>query len=176
MPLPYGTSLLVNDASATTATLVNGVVIAPIGQRRIFAPGYSCAPIAGTGGTGQPALTFGCDLSGNNVPHSPRYSGSAYASYSFDLGGGHTLTPFAAVTFSGAYDEQSFNDRLGRSPSYAKLDLTLTYKHSEQLSLEAFGTNVTNETVRTIVSYGGNPLQASYEPPAQYGVRLTFRH
>lgn len=174
VPLPYGASILVNDPAAAAA-IIDGVTVAAAGTRRLFAPGYNCRPIAGTGGAGQPALSFGCDLSGNNIPHSPRYSGSAYASYAFDLGGAQTLTPFAAVTFSGQYDEQSFNDRLGKSPDYVKLDLTLTYKYSDQLSLEAFGTNVTSSTVRTIVSYGGTPLQASYEPPAQYGLRLTIR-
>lgn len=175
VPLPYASSILVNDASATSATVVNGITIAQIGQRRVFAPGYTCLPIAGTGGAGQPALSFGCDLSGNNIPHSPRYSGSVYASYEFDLGNSGTLTPFAAVSFSGAYDEQSFNDRVGRSPSYAKLDLSLTWKPSDRYQIELFGNNVTGETVRTIVSYGGTPLQASYEPPATYGVRLTVR-
>ena len=176
VPLPYASSILVLDPTATTATIVNGVTIAAAGQRRIFAPGYTCRPTAGTGGAGQPALAFGCDLSGNNIPHSPRYSGSVYASYEFSLGGESSLTPFASVTYSGAYDEQSFNDKLGRSPRYAKLDLTLTYKYNDRLSVEAFGTNVTNETVRTIVSYGGTPLQASYEPPRQYGLRVTARY
>ena len=175
VPLPYGASILVNDAAATAPTIVNGVTIAAAGQRRVFAPGYSCAPIAGTGGTGQPALTFGCDLTGNNIPHSPRYSGSAYAGYDIDLGASGTLTPFAAITYSGRYDEQSFNDRAGVSPAYVKLDLNLTWKYNPQITVEAYGTNVTNETVRTIVSYGGTPLQASYEPPAQYGLRLIFR-
>lgn len=176
VPLPYASSILVNDATVTSPTVVNGVTIAAAGQRRMFAPGYSCTPIAGTGGAGQPALAFGCNLSGNNIPHSPRYSGTVYASYEIALGGGGTLTPFAAVSFSGAYDEQSFNDRVGRSPAYAKLDLTLTWKPNDNLQLELYGNNVTGETVRTIVSYGGTPLQASYEPPAMYGLRLTIRH
>ncbi|WP_419816045.1 TonB-dependent receptor [Glacieibacterium sp.] len=175
VPLPYGTSILVPDATQTAPTVVNGVVIAAAGQRRIFAPGYTCTPTAGTGGVGQPALAFGCDLSGNRIPHSPKFSGSAFASYDFDLGNLGTLTPFAAVTFSGKYDEQAFNDKLGRSPGYAKIDLNLTWAYNPQLTFEAFATNVNNATVRTIVSYGGTPLQASYEPPRQFGVRVTVR-
>ncbi len=175
VPLPYGASILVNDAAQLNPTVVNGVTIAAAGQRRVFAPGYTCVPTAGTGGVGQPAVLFGCDLSGNNIPHSPPYSGSAYASYEFDLGDWGTLTPFAAVTFSGAYHEQSFNDKLGREEPYAKLDLNLTWKYNPQVTFELFGTNVTNTSVQTIVSYGGTPLQASYEPPRQYGLRLTVR-
>lgn len=176
MPLPYGASIIVSDASATAPTVVNGITIANIGERHVFVPGYSCAPLAGTGGAGQPARSFGCNLTGNNIPHSPRYSRSAYARYAFDLGDMGTLTPLAALTFSAGYGEQSFNDRMGKSLGYAKLNLTLTWKCNDHFSFEAYGTNVTSTLVRTIVSYGGTPLEASYEPPAQYGVRLTARY
>jgi iron complex outermembrane receptor protein len=175
VPLPFGGSILVSDASVTAPTVVNGVTIAGVGQRRVIAPGYDCAPQAGTGGTGQPALSFVCDLSGNNIPHSPKYSGSAYASYKFALGGDSSLTPFVAVSFAGHHDEQSFNDSLAREEPWAKLDATLTYEVNKQLSLIGFVDNITNTKIQTLVSYGGTPLQASYEPPRMYGLRLQFR-
>lgn len=175
VPLPFGGSILVNDPSATAPTVVNGVTIAGIGQRRVIAPGYDCQPLTGTGGAGQPALSFVCDLSGNNIPHSPRYSGSAYASYRIDLGGESSLTPFVAASFAGHHDEQSFNDRLAREEPWLKLDATLTYEVNKQLSVIAFVDNITNESIQTLVSYGGTPLQASYEPPRMYGLRLRFQ-
>lgn len=175
VPLPFGGSILVNDPSATAPTVVNGVTIAGIGQRRVIAPGYDCQPLTGTGGAGQPALSFVCDLSGNNIPHSPRYSGSAYASYRIDLGGESSLTPFVAASFAGHHDEQSFNDRLAREEPWLKLDATLTYEVTKQLSVIAFVDNITNESIQTLVSYGGTPLQASYEPPRMYGLRLRFQ-
>ncbi len=173
--LPFGGSILVNDATQTSATVVNGVTIAAAGQRRVFAPGYDCGPQSGTGGPGQPAVAFTCDLSGNNIPHSPKYSGTAYASYRFELGGDSALTPFAAVSFAGHHDEQAFNDWLARAPVWQKVDLSLTYDYSKQLSVEAFVDNVTNEKVQTLVSYGGTSLQASYNPPRMYGLRLRFQ-
>ena len=173
--LPFGGSILVNDASRTTPTVVNGVTIAAAGQRRVFAPGYNCGPQTGTGGPGQPAVAFTCDLSGNNIPHSPKYSGTAYASYRFELGGDSALTPFAAVSFAGHHDEQAFNDWLARAPVWQKVDLSLTYDYNKQLAIDAFVDNVTNEKIQTLVSYGGTSLQASYEPPRMYGLRLRFR-
>lgn len=175
VPLPFGGSILVNDASVTAPTVVNGVTIAPAGQRRIIAPGYDCAPLTGTGGAGQPALSFVCDLSGNNIPHSPKYSGSAYASYKFELGDESAVTPMVFVSFAGHHDEQSFNDRLAREEPWAKLDATLTFDVNRQLAVTAFVDNVTNTKIQTLVSYGGTPLQASYQPPRMYGLRLRYQ-
>ena len=79
------------------------------------------------------------------------------------------------MTFAGAHDEQSFNDRLAREEPWAKLDLILTYDVDDRLAVEGFMDNVTNTKVQTIVSYGGTPLQASYEPPRMYGVRVRFK-
>jgi iron complex outermembrane receptor protein len=176
VPLPFGGSILVPDASVTSPTVMNGVTIAGAGQRRVFAPGYECTPLSGTGGAGQPALAFGCDLSGNHIPHSPAYSGSAYASYRFELGNGGAITPFAAVTFAGSHHEQSFNDRLAKEEAWAKLDANVTWDFNDKLSLQGFVDNVTNTKVQTLVSYGGTALQASYEPPRTYGLRVTVRH
>ncbi|CAN5513572.1 TonB-dependent receptor [soil metagenome] len=175
VPLPFGASILVNDATQLTPTIVNGITIAGIGQRRIIAPGYACKPVTGTGGAGQPALAFGCDLSGNHIPHSPAYSGSLYASRSFATSKG-TVTPFAAVVFAGSHHEQSFNDKLAKEEAWAKLDASVTWDYSETASIEAYVDNATNTKVQTLVSYGGTPEQASYEPPRMYGVRLRFRH
>ena len=175
VPLPFGTSILVSDPAAA-ATVMNGVTISPAGQRRVFAPGYNCTPTPNTGGPGQPALAFGCDLSGKTVPRSPPWSGSAFASYRFDLGSSGALTPFAAVTFSGGHFEQVFNDPLSKQNAYAKLDLTLTWDYSSKLAVELFGTNVTNEQIQNLTSYGGIPIQANYEPPRMFGLRFTVRN
>jgi iron complex outermembrane receptor protein len=69
VPAPFGTTIVVADATALTPTIVNGVTIAPAGQRRLFAPGYNCGLVAGTGGAGQPAAAYGCNISGNRIIH-----------------------------------------------------------------------------------------------------------
>ncbi|MCU0728658.1 MAG: TonB-dependent receptor [Sphingopyxis sp.] len=176
VPLPFGTSILVADPASTAATIVNGVTIAPAGQRRVFAPGYNCGVVPGTGGTGQPAVAFGCDLTGNKIPHSPEWTGAVSASYDIDLGSAGTLTPFVAANFSSSFFGQPVNSRLDRQEGFVKLDLRLTWAPTETLSFQAFLTNVTNEATSTRFVYGGGgALQASYAPPRQWGLTGRFR-
>lgn len=176
VPAPFGTSILVPDATVLTPTLVNGVQIAGIGQRRLFAPGYNCGLVPGTGGTGQPAAAFGCNLSGNSIPHSPKYSGAVYASYDIDLGGAGTLTPYAVMTFSGSSFGQPFNSILERQEAYTKIDLRLTWAVNEMIEVQGFVNNVTNKaTANRFVWGGGGALQASYAPPRLWGARASFK-
>jgi iron complex outermembrane receptor protein len=174
-PLPFGTSILV-AAPGTPATILNGVTIAPAGQQRLFAPGYDCNPIAGTGGAGQPGLAFSCDLSGNRIAHSPSYSGALSAQYDFDLGGAGTLSPYAQLNFSSSFFGQPVNSVLDRQEGFAKLDLRLTWDINERFSVQGFVTNVTNEATATrFVFGGGGGLQASFAPPRLWGIRGSAR-
>jgi iron complex outermembrane receptor protein len=168
---PFGTSLLV-PAVGQPATVVNGVTIAPADQTRLFAVGYKCGLIPGTGGAGQPGAAFGCDLKGNRIAHSPEYSGSVSVQYDIDLGSAGKLSPYAQLNFSGAFFGQAINSILDRQPAFAKLDLRLTWEYDERFSLQAFVTNVTNKATATRFVYGGgNNLQASYAPPRLWGLR-----
>lgn len=176
VPAPFGTSILVTDASVTTPTIVNGVQIAAVGQRRVFAPGYNCGLISGTGGTGQPAAAFGCDISGNSIPHSPEFTGAVFAGYDIDLGSAGTLTPFAMVTFSSSFYGQPFNSILEKQEGFAKLDLRLTWAYNENISIQGYINNVTDkQTATRFVWGGGGAMQASYAPPRQWGLRGSFR-
>jgi iron complex outermembrane recepter protein len=173
---PFGTSILVADATATTATVINGVTIAPIGQRRLFAVGYNCGLIPGTGGTGQPGAAYGCDLAGNKIAHSPDYSGSVSVQYDIDLGSAGKLSPYAQLNFSGAFFGQAINSVLDRQAAFAKLDLRLTWEYNERFSLQAFVTNVTDRATATRFVYGGGGnLQASYAPPRLFGLRGSVK-
>ena len=173
---PFGTTILIPDAAALTPTVVNGVTIAPAGQRRIFAVGYNCGLIAGTGGTGQPGAAYGCDLSGNKIAHSPDYSGAVAIGYAIDLGSAGSLTPYAQVGFSGAFFGQPINSILDRQSAFAKLDLRLTWDYNEQFSIQGFVTNVTDKATATRFVYGGGGnLQASYAPPRLFGVRGSVK-
>ncbi|WP_295635000.1 TonB-dependent receptor [Novosphingobium sp.] len=173
---PFGTSILVPDATATAPTVVNGVTIAPAGQRRLFAVGYNCGLIPGTGGTGQPAAAYGCNLAGNRIAYSPDYSGAVSVQYDIDLGSGGKLSPYAQLNFSGAFFGQPINSILDRQPAFAKLDLRLTWEYNEQFSLQTFVTNVTNKATATRFVYGGGGnLQASYAPPRLWGMRGSVK-
>ena len=176
VPLGFGTSILVADPTVLAPTLVNGVQIAAAGQRRVFAPGYNCGLISGTGGAGQPGAAFGCNLAGNRIPHSPEYSGSVYASYDIDLGGAGRLTPFAIATFSGAFFGQPFNSVLERQAAFTKVDLRLTWALNDSVEIQGFVNNVTNKTTATrFVFGGGGTVQASFAPPRLWGARASFK-
>ncbi len=176
VPLGFGTSILVADATALTPTLVNGVQIAAAGQRRVFAPGYNCGLISGTGGTGQPGAAFGCNLAGNRIPHSPEYSGAVYASYDIDLGSAGKLIPYAIATFSGAFFGQPFNSILERQGAFTKIDLRLTWAINDRVEIQGFVNNVTDKTTATrFVFGGGGTVQSSFAPPRLWGARASFK-
>ena len=172
---PFGTSILI-PAPGAAPTVVNGVTIAPANQQRIFAVGYDCGLIPGTGAPGQPAAAFGCDLTGNRIAHSPEFSGAVSAQYDFDLGRAGTLSPYVQLNFSSSFYGQPINSILDRQEAFAKLDLRLTWDFSENYSLQAFVTNVTDKATATRFVYGGGGgLQASYAPPRLWGVRGSVR-
>ncbi len=180
VPAPFGTSILVADATALTATTITRgtdvITIAPAGQRRVFAPGYTCGVVPGTGGAGQPGVAFGCDISGNSIPYSPEYTASVYGSYDIDLGSAGKLVPYAAINFSGSFFGQPFNSILEKQKAFSKIDLRLTWEFNDNISVQGFVTNVTNKTTATrFVWGGGGALQASYAAPRLWGAKASFK-
>jgi iron complex outermembrane receptor protein len=173
--LPFGTSILVTDPStATNPQTINGVQVAPAGQRRIFAPGYNCGLVPGTGGTGQPAAAYGCDLSGNRLPYAARYSGSVFGKFDMAVGGG-TLTPLLVVSFSSGYFGQPTNAQLEKQGSYVKADFKLNWRINDTLALQAYVDNLTDkQTLNRFVWGGGGALQVSAAPPRTMGLRLSY--
>jgi iron complex outermembrane recepter protein len=172
---PFGTSILVPDATVLANTIVNGALLAPAGRRRVYAVGYNCSPIVGTGSL-TTAPTIGCDLKGNRIAHSPEYAGSVSAQYDIDLGSAGKLSPYVQVNFSGAFFGQAINSILDRQAAFAKVDLRLTWEYSDKLSIQGFVTNVTNKATATRFVYGGGGnLQASYAPPRLWGLRGSVK-
>ena len=156
-------------------TDANGIVIAPAGQKRIFAPGYNCGVVPGTGGAGQPAAAFGCDLSGNRIPYAAKMQGSLYAKHDFDLGAAGRLTPMLVLTYSSGFYGQPTNAAVEKQGSFAKADIKLNWRLNERLSLLAFADNVTDkQTINRFVWGGGGGLQASAAMPRTYGLRLSY--
>ena len=142
----------------------------------MFAIGYNCGLIPGTGGTGQPAAAFGCDLKGNRIAHSPENSGSVSVQYDIDLGDAGKLSPYAQLNFSGSFFGQAINSVLDQQKGFTKLDLRLTWEYNERFSIQGFVTNVTNKATATRFVYGGGGnLQASYAPPRLFGVRGSVK-
>lgn len=173
-PGPIAITQLV-AAPGAPATVVDGVTIAPAGTTRVFAPGYNCGLIRGTGTGGVPAA-YGCDLTGNRIPYAAERSGSVYASYTFGLGGLGTLTPTVVVNFNSGYYGQIYNTDVEKVGSYVKADLKLNWKVNDALSVLGFVDNVGNkQVVNRFVWGGGSTLQASAAAPRTYGVKVSYR-
>ena len=173
--LPFGTSVLVSDpASTAPQTDANGIVIAPAGQRRVFAPGYNCGVVPGTGGAGQPAAAYGCNLSGKQLPYSPKQQGTLFAKYEFAAGVG-TITPMLVLTFSSGYYGQPTNAAIEKQGAYVKGDVKLTWKISDAFALQAYVDNVTDkQTINRFVWGGGGAMQVSGAPPRTFGLKLAY--
>jgi iron complex outermembrane receptor protein len=174
--LPFGTSILVADPSSNAPQLdANGVVIAPAGQRRLFAPGYQCGVVPGTGGAGQPAAAFGCDLSGKRLPYSPEQQVSAFVKYDINLGKMGVITPLLAVNYSSGFFGQPSNANVEKQGAYTKADFKLNWKVSETMAVQAYVDNLTDkQTINRFVWGGGGALQASGAMPRTFGLRLSY--
>ncbi len=174
--LPFGTSILVADPASTAAQVdANGVVLAPAGQRRLFAPGYRCGVVPGTGGTGQPAAAFGCDLTGNKLPYSPESQVSVFAKVDIPLGTLGVLTPLLAVNYSSGFFGQPSNASLEKQGAYAKADFKLNWKVNESFALQAYVDNFTDkQTINRFVWGGGGALQVSGAMPRTFGLRASY--
>ena len=175
--LPVGSSILVADSTATTATIDSeGVVIAPAGQRRVFAPGYNCARVPGTTGlTNQPPLAFTCDLTGKRLPYSPKVSASAFVKHDFNLSNGQVITPILALTYSSGYFGQPTNAEIERQGSYVKADIKVNYKYNDNFKIQAFIDNVADvQVINRFVWGGGGALQVSAAPPRTFGLKFSY--
>jgi iron complex outermembrane recepter protein len=171
-PGPIAITQLV-DAPGAPATVVDGVTIAPAGQKRVFAPGFKCRLVPGTGVGGVPQA-YGCDLTGNRIPYAAKQSGSVFASYDIPVGMG-TITPMLSVTFSSGYHGQIYNTDAEKQGSYWKGDARVNWKINDRLAVQAFVDNFNNETVINRVTWGGGAtLQASAAPPRTYGMKVSY--
>jgi iron complex outermembrane recepter protein len=174
--LPFGTSILVADPAQLTPQVdANGIVIAPAGQRRIFAPGYSCGVVPGTGGAGQPGAAFGCDLSGKKLPYSPERQIGLFVKYDIGLGNWGTLTPLVLLNYSSGFYGQPTNASLEKQAAYTKADIKLNWRFNDKLALQAYVDNVgEKQTLNRFVWGGGGALQVSAAPPRMFGLKLQY--
>jgi iron complex outermembrane recepter protein len=174
--LPFGTSILVADPAQTTATVVNGVTIAPAGQRRVFARGYNCGLVSGTGGAGQPGAAYGCDLTGNRLPYAQKMQASVSFSHEIPMGNLGVITPLVVATYSSGYYGQPTNAEIEKQGAYTKLDLKLNWQITDRFQAQAFIDNITDEsTINRFVWGGGGALQVSYAPPRMFGLKVAYR-
>ncbi|MBL8514062.1 MAG: TonB-dependent receptor, partial [Betaproteobacteria bacterium] len=173
--LPFGTSILVADATATAPTVVDGITIAPAGQRRIFAPGYNCRLVPGQLTT-TTAPAFGCDLSGKRIPYAARAQGSVYLSHDFPLSGQSRVSPLLVVSYNSGFYGQPTNAEIEKQGAFTKLDFKLNWQVNERFAVQFSVDNLGDkQTLNRFVWGGGGALQVSAAPPRTWGLRLNYK-
>ena len=108
------------------------------------------------------------------VQNAPDWTASIGASYEIPLGKAATLTPEVDVLYTGNY-LLSPSAPLFTQDEYAKVDMRVTFRHDNGLSIQGFVQNLTNQATLGRVTTGTLSAQGTYAEPRTYGVRVGYR-
>jgi iron complex outermembrane receptor protein len=120
-----------------------------------------------------PGITNPClDVSGNTMPHSPKFSAQVMYQHSFALEGG-TLIPRISMHYETASWLSVFN--LGdpdKQKAYTRTDLGLRFDANSKWYFDAFVRNVEDGKIKTSAMNANGPWQAQYLPPRTFGINV----
>ncbi|KQQ97026.1 TonB-dependent receptor [Massilia sp. Leaf139] len=114
------------------------------------------------------------DVTGNKMPHAPRFSTTVMYQHTFDLANGATLVPRITAHYETDAELSVFN--LGpedRQEAYATADLGLRYQNKGWW-VDAFVRNVNDKKIKTSAFNGFGPWLAQYKPPRTIGINTGF--
>ncbi|MBD3646816.1 MAG: TonB-dependent receptor, partial [Pseudomonadales bacterium] len=120
----------------------------------------------------------GRDIKGNQLLQVPETKASAWASYRFNLASG-TLDLLGNYSYIDEVYFSAFESALDRAPSYARLDLRVTWRSSDNVwTVTGFVNNVMDEIgIRQILRGGaaeGYRRTAQVTEPRLYGIELKY--
>jgi iron complex outermembrane receptor protein len=115
------------------------------------------------------------DLSGNQVPRSPRLSGNLGLVQNIEVGSNGEIEIGADVYYNGGFYYTSQNFESGQQKAYSLLNARIGYRYRPWgLGITAFGINLDDETY----SYAGITADfgtaITLAPPRTYGLRLNL--
>ena len=117
------------------------------------------------------------NLSGNEIPNTPKRKFTVGAEYDIRIAGFGTITPQANALISSHFYNTSYNTVLDIQHHYTTLDASLAWtSENGWISVEGFGTNLTNKAVLNSAEFGSQTVITSYNQPRFYGVRLKLRY
>lgn len=123
-----------------------------------------------------PAAPAGFSLAGKRIPYNPSSKFTFGARYDVDLGGNGTITPSVNAIVSSSYFNTDFNTVLDLQDAYAKFDARLAWRSADQrYGIDLFVENIGNIAVKNRGVFGSQGLNASYETPRFFGVKLSLR-
>ncbi len=120
-----------------------------------------------------PSIATCLDVSGNKMPHAPRFSTTVQYQHTFNLDSG-TLVPRITAHYETDAELSVFN--LGpedRQKAYATADLGLRYQAGKWW-VDAWVRNATDKKVKTSAFNGFGPWLSQYKPPRTFGVNTGF--
>ncbi len=119
-----------------------------------------------------PGISNCLDVTGNEMPHAPKFSAQAQYQHTFNMVNGATLTPRISMHYETASWLSVFNLGDGdKQKSYTRTDLGLRYASGKAWYFDAFVRNVKNSNIKTSAqnSFGG-VWQSQYLPPRTFGI------
>jgi iron complex outermembrane receptor protein len=121
----------------------------------------------------EPGITNPClDVTGNTMPHSPKFSAQVMYQHSFALDSG-TLIPRISAHYETASWLSVFN--LGepdRQKAYTRTDLGLRFDANSKWYFDAFVRNAEDAKIKTSAMNANGPWQAQYLPPRTFGINV----
>jgi iron complex outermembrane receptor protein len=121
-----------------------------------------------------PRITKCVDVTGNKMPHAPKFSTTVQYQHTFNMADG-TLVPRVTAHYETETELSVFN--LGpedRQEAYTTADLGLRYQSSKGWWVDAFVRNVTDEKVKTSAFNGFGPWLSQYKPPRTAGINMGY--
>ena len=114
------------------------------------------------------------DVTGNTLPHAPRFSTTIMYQHTFNLAGGGTLVPRVTAHYETDAELSVFNfGPEDRQEAYATADLGLRYQNKGWW-VDAFVRNVNDKKIKTSAFNGFGPWLAQYKPPRTIGINTGF--
>ena len=121
-----------------------------------------------------PSISTCLDVSGNKMPHAPRFSTTVQYQHTFNMDSG-TLVPRVTAHYETDAELSVFN--LGpedRQDAYATADLGLRFQSTRGWWVDAWVRNATDKKVKTSAFNGFGPWLSQYKPPRTFGVNTGF--
>lgn len=114
------------------------------------------------------------DVSGNDVIRTPKFTGNAGASYTFDVGGAGYAALNASIAYSGRYAWDVGNQF--HQGGYALVDLSAKYTTTnDRWSLTLWGKNVTDKEYLVYRNITQRFDAVAWGNPATYGATVGFK-
>lgn len=117
-----------------------------------------------------PGISTCLDVTGNTMPHTPKFSAQVQYQHVFRLADGATLTPRISTHYETETWLSVFNLGDGdKQKAYTRSDIGLRYSHNKWW-VDAFARNVGNVNIKTSAGNSGGPWVAQYLPPRTIGI------